>query len=86
MGEICRVHRRDVRCTQNYGRKTQRKNLVIVVARDDAEVHLLALQTMTEQFLLCEWGHCCLAKLHHCLEVMSGSWDAPDYPTYTPLQ
>jgi hypothetical protein len=29
-----------------------------------------------------------LGKLHCCLEIMSGSWDAPDYPIcpYTPLQ
>jgi hypothetical protein len=35
---------------------------------------------MTEQFQLYEWGHC-LGKLHHCSELTSGSWDAPDYPT-----
>jgi hypothetical protein len=41
---------------------------------------------MTEQFQLCEWGHCHLGKLHRCSEIMSGSWDAPDYPAcqYTP--
>jgi hypothetical protein len=26
------------------------------MARDDVEVRLHALQTMTEQFQLCEWG------------------------------
>jgi hypothetical protein len=41
---------------------------VTVLAREDAEVHLHALQTMTEQFHLCEWGHCHLGKLHHCSE------------------
>jgi hypothetical protein len=55
--------------------------VVIVLAREDAEVHLHALQMMTEQFQLCEWGHCRLAKLHRCLEIMFGSWDSPDYPT-----
>jgi hypothetical protein len=37
------------------------------------------LQTITEQFQLCERGHCQLGKLHHCSEIMSGSWDAPLY-------
>jgi hypothetical protein len=37
---------------------------------------------MTEHFQLCEWGHCRLGKLHRCLEITSGSWDAPDYPTW----
>jgi hypothetical protein len=46
---------------------------VIVLARDGVEVHLHVLQTMTEQFQL-------LGKLHRCLEITSGSWDAPDYP------
>jgi hypothetical protein len=33
-------------------------------------------------------GHCRLGKLHHCLEITFGSWDAPGYPTcpHTPLQ
>jgi hypothetical protein len=48
-------------------------NLVIVLAREDAEVHLHALQAMTEQFRLCEWGHCHLGKLRHCLEIMGGT-------------
>jgi hypothetical protein len=54
---------------------------MIMLAKEDAEVHLHAPQTMTEQFQLCEWGgHCHLGKLQHCSE-MSGSWDAPDYPS-----
>jgi hypothetical protein len=53
---------------------------VIVLAREDDEVHLHALQTMTEQFKLCERGHCHLGKLQLCSEITSGSWDAPDYP------
>jgi hypothetical protein len=59
-----------------------------MLASKDAEVHLHALQIMTEKFQLCGWGHCCLGKLHHCLETASGPWDAPDYPTcpHTPLQ
>jgi hypothetical protein len=56
--------------------------LVIVVHREDAEVHLHALQTMIQQFQLCEWGHCRLVKQHRCSEVTSGSWDAPDYPIF----
>jgi hypothetical protein len=36
--------------------------MVIVLAREDAEVHLNALQTMTEQFQLSDWGHCHLGK------------------------
>jgi hypothetical protein len=39
-------------------------NLVIVLAREDTEIHLHDLQIMIEQFQLCEWGHCCLGKLH----------------------
>jgi hypothetical protein len=31
---------------------------VIVLAREDGEVHLHALQTVTEQFQLFEWGRC----------------------------
>jgi hypothetical protein len=60
----------------------------IVLARENAEVHLHALQTMTKQFQLCEWGHCRLGKLYRCLEITPGSWDAPDYPTcpHTRLQ
>jgi hypothetical protein len=54
--------------------------MVIMLAKEDVEFHFHALETMTEQFQLCEWGHCHLGKLH-CLEIMSGSWDAPDYPT-----
>jgi hypothetical protein len=61
---------------------------MIAMASEDVEVHLHALQTMTEQFQLCEWGYFSLGKLHRCLEITSGSWDAPDYPTCprTPLQ
>jgi hypothetical protein len=56
-------------------------NLVIVLAKEDVEVHLNALETMTEQFQLCEWEHCHLGKLHRCLEITSRSWYVPDYPT-----
>jgi hypothetical protein len=47
----------------------------------DVEVHLHVIQTMTEHFQLCEWGHCRFGKLHRCS-------DAPDYPNCprTPLQ
>jgi hypothetical protein len=30
--------------------------MVSVLVREDVEVHLHALQTVTEQFQLCEWG------------------------------
>jgi hypothetical protein len=43
---------------------------VIVLAREDAEVDFHALQTMTEQFQLCELGSCRLGKLHRCSEIM----------------
>jgi hypothetical protein len=33
-------------------------NLVTVLAREDGEVHIHVLQAVTEQFQLCEWGHC----------------------------
>jgi hypothetical protein len=36
-------------------------DLVIVLARED-DIHLDALQTMIEQFQLCEWGNCRLDK------------------------
>jgi hypothetical protein len=48
-------------------------NMMILQAREDAEIHLHALQSMTEQFQLCERGHCRLGKLHRCLEIMSGT-------------
>jgi hypothetical protein len=44
--------------------------MVIVLATEDVEVHLHALQTMTEQFQLYELGHCHLGKVHCCLEIM----------------
>jgi hypothetical protein len=53
-------------------------NLVIIWAREDAEVRLHVLQNMTEQFQLCECGHCRLGKFHRCSEITSGSWDSPD--------
>jgi hypothetical protein len=40
------------------------------MAGEDAEVQLHVLQTMTEQFQLCEWGHSCLGKLHNFSEIM----------------
>jgi hypothetical protein len=49
--------------------------LVTVLARN-----AYALQTMTEQFQLCELGHCRLWKLHRS-EIKHASWDALDYPT-----
>jgi hypothetical protein len=50
-------------------------DLMIMLAMEDTEVHLHALQAMTEQFQLCEL---CLGKLHHCSETVSAPWDAPD--------
>jgi hypothetical protein len=55
--------------------------VVIVLAREDVEAQLRAFQTTTEQFPLCEWGHCRLGKVHRNSEITSRSWDAPDYPT-----
>jgi hypothetical protein len=52
-------------------------NLVTVLAKEYDELHLLTLQTMTEQFQLCEWGHWYLRILHYCSKIMSGSWNAP---------
>jgi hypothetical protein len=41
----------------NLTRVVQRcSDLVIVLAREDVEVHVHVLQTMTEQFQMCEWG------------------------------
>jgi hypothetical protein len=40
--------------------------VVIVLAREDVEVHLLALETMTEHFYLCEWG---IVVLENCMVV-----------------
>jgi hypothetical protein len=54
--------------------------VVTGLAREDVAVYLHALQTLTEQFQLCEWEHCCLGKLE-CLKITSESWDAPNYPT-----
>jgi hypothetical protein len=41
--------------------------LAILLAREDAEVHLIALQTMIEQFQLCEWGG--IVVLENCIVV-----------------
>jgi capsular polysaccharide biosynthesis protein len=46
---------------------------VIVQTREDVELHLHALQTMAEQFQLCEWGHFLLEKLHRFWEITSRS-------------
>jgi hypothetical protein len=51
---------------------------MIVLGKEDIEVYLHALQTMTEQFQLCEWGHYRFGKLHCCWEVTSVTRDAPD--------
>jgi hypothetical protein len=53
-----------------------RSNVVIMLAKEDAEVHLHSLQTTTEQFQDCRLG-----KVHRGSEITSGLWDAPDYPT-----
>jgi hypothetical protein len=47
---------------------------VIVLAKKDVEVQLHALQTMTEQFQLCERGHCHLGKLPHSSEKLLDRW------------
>jgi hypothetical protein len=62
--------------------------VVIVLARENIEARLRAIQTMTEQFQLCEWGHCRLGKLRCSSEITSASWDESDYQTcpHTPLQ
>jgi hypothetical protein len=39
-----------------------------VLAREDVEVGLRALQTMTESFQFCEWEHRRLGKLNRCSE------------------
>jgi hypothetical protein len=49
-----------------------------MLAMEDVEVHLHALQTMNEQYQLCELEQGRLGKLHRCSELTSGSWDAPD--------
>jgi hypothetical protein len=41
--------------------------MAIVLAREGAEVHLHALQTMIEQFQMCEWGYY-LGKLYRYSE------------------
>jgi len=40
-------------------------SLVIVLAREGAEVPLHAPQTKTEHFWVCVWVNCHLEKLHH---------------------
>jgi hypothetical protein len=36
---------------------------VIVLVKEDVEVHLRALETVTEEFQLCEWEYCRFGKL-----------------------
>lgn len=50
-------------------------------AREKAEVHLHILQTMTERFRPCQWGHCRLGKLHRHSQITPGSRDAAGYQT-----
>jgi hypothetical protein len=38
-------------------------HLLFMLAMEDVKVHLHALQTIIEQFQLCEWVHCRLALL-----------------------
>jgi hypothetical protein len=45
-----------------------------VLVKEDVEVHLHALQTMTEQFQVCELGHCRLGDLQRCSEITPGPW------------
>jgi hypothetical protein len=47
---------------------------VTVLAKEDVEVHLHALQTINEQLQLCEGGHCRLEKLRRCCEITSRLW------------
>jgi hypothetical protein len=58
-----------------------------MLSKEDVEVNLHALQTMTEQFQVCECGPC-LGILHRRSETASRLWVGPDYPTCprTPLQ
>jgi hypothetical protein len=58
-------------------------NLVFLLVGEDIN----AIQTMSEQFQLCEWEYCRLGKLHRYSEITSESWDAPDYSIclHTPL-
>jgi hypothetical protein len=63
-------------------------NVVIMMAKEDVEVYLHVLQTMTEHIQLCGQG---LVVLKDCIivrEVTSGLWDAPYYATclFTSLQ
>jgi hypothetical protein len=43
---------------------------------------MLKFVFITELFLLCEWGHWLLGKLHRCSEITYRAWDAPDYPNF----
>jgi hypothetical protein len=45
---------------------------MIVLAREDVEVHSHALQTIIEQFQLWEWGHYRLQRLHRFSEIIMG--------------
>jgi hypothetical protein len=48
-----------------------------MLAREDVEVQLHSLQTMTEQIQPCEYGIFILEKNI----IVWKSWDSPDYPT-----
>jgi hypothetical protein len=43
---------------------------VIVLAREDAEIHLHAIKTTNEQLHPCKRWHCHLRKLHRCSETI----------------
>jgi hypothetical protein len=58
---------------------------VTLLAREDVEVHLHAVHTMTEQLQLCEWGHCRLGKLsffENNVWIMGCTW-LPNLSTYS---
>jgi hypothetical protein len=44
---------------------------MILLAKEDVEVHIHVVQTITEQFHLCEWRHCRLRKLFRLSEMTS---------------
>ena len=54
-------------------------SLSIVLAREDAEVHLHATQNKTEHFWQCVCTNRHLEKLHHCWEATSRPQNAPGY-------
>jgi hypothetical protein len=78
----------EICCLQLFRVDRWCSHLVIVLVRRCVEVHIVALQTMTQQLHPCKWLPCLLGKLHLCSEITPELWGTPGHLTCprTPFQ